>query len=335
MRYPILSACSYPTTSVFIDDNSDFLKLMELTIDDKPCLFFNDPADALEFFNHKYKSDPFIEHCIHAVKNEVNPDHVALEVNIRSIHNEIYNIDRFQQISTIFVDYGMPSMNGLDFLKEFNEPYIRRILLTGEAGHDVAVQAFNCGAIDGYISKGTVNLAEKIKSVQLEQEVKYFLNLTRILFSNSPKNKQAPLFLEDPIFVEFFNDFRRSHHVLEYYLMDNTGSYLLINEEGKVSWFAVKSEEELNELFKHAQVEEIQKQVIKSLKEKKKLLFLPGDMDLEISPSEWHAFLYPASQLQGKETYYYSYIDNLKAYDKHLKKMSTFESYMESIEHLK
>jgi CheY-like chemotaxis protein len=79
------------------------------------------------------------------------------EKKIHEIYKVIYNPRRYEEISTVIVDYDMPSMKGLEFCEKLQNPYIRKILYTGVAGEGLAIEAFNKGLIDGYIRKGDPN----------------------------------------------------------------------------------------------------------------------------------------------------------------------------------
>jgi DNA-binding NtrC family response regulator len=54
----------------------------------------------------------------------------------------------------------MPVMNGLDLLRQIVQPRFMRVLLTGQATTDEAVEAFNDGLIDMYLQKRDGLVAE-------------------------------------------------------------------------------------------------------------------------------------------------------------------------------
>jgi len=60
---------------------------------------------------------------------------------------------RYDLVQLCSVDYAMPTTNGLMVLDELHDWPGARVLLTGQADEQVAVQAFNGGLIDQYISK--------------------------------------------------------------------------------------------------------------------------------------------------------------------------------------
>ena len=66
-------------------------------------------------------------------------------LNIDTHHQQIYNSERFAQISVVITDYAMPEMDGVDFLRQIKHSEIKRILLTGVADEKIAVKAFNWG----------------------------------------------------------------------------------------------------------------------------------------------------------------------------------------------
>src|SRR5690242_16550968 len=113
MKLSRISLCYYPTTVVLLDDNNEFLEALELKISKYiPLSFYDSPKKALNFFLEEYRSHPFIDRCI-ANNNEENSDHLMQNVDIRNIHKEIYNSQRFSEITVLVIDYAMPDINGL------------------------------------------------------------------------------------------------------------------------------------------------------------------------------------------------------------------------------
>ena len=156
-----IGLCFYPTSTVLIDDNEDFLErisklLLEHLI---PCRYFVDPIDALEFLNQTYQPDPFTNRCISTTRDR-DIDSVVSQFDFRKIHHEIYNAKRFEQISVLAVDYAMPTLHGLDFCRKVEENFSQRLILTGEAGQGLAVEAFNESVIHKFLRKGEVNLPD-------------------------------------------------------------------------------------------------------------------------------------------------------------------------------
>jgi adenylate cyclase len=82
-------------------------------------------------------------------------------------------------ISTVISDYKMPGMDGLETLLVIGglNPEITRIILTGYATMEAAIQATNEG-IDGFLTKpfDNVELRAKIRSINLRKRLKQFVS---------------------------------------------------------------------------------------------------------------------------------------------------------------
>lgn len=83
------------------------------------------------------------------------------------------------RISTVISDYKMPGLNGLETLSEIGaiNPEITRIILTGYATMDVAIEATNEG-IDGFLTKPFDNaeFRAKIHDICLRKRLKQFVS---------------------------------------------------------------------------------------------------------------------------------------------------------------
>lgn len=80
-------------------------------------------------------------------------------------------------VALVIADHRLPGMQGTDFLIELhNEPATapaRKVLLTGQAGHEDTIRAINEAGLDHYISKPWTE--EELHSVVREQLTEYVL----------------------------------------------------------------------------------------------------------------------------------------------------------------
>lgn len=333
MKDQPITVCYYPTTTVFIDDNQSFLKPIRLSFADYPCKFYDDSAQALLFLTHHYSADPFIKRCITST-SEVPLDHVVQDIDIRKIHTQVYFPIRFDEVSVLVIDYAMPNLNGLELSRQIKQihPLINIILLTGEAQHDLATEAFNEGVINKFILKSTMGLVETLRQAIHELQIKYFAALSAVCFNDATQAKYPINCLHDPIFIGFFAKLCDKYRIVEYYLVDNQGSFLLIDKDGKPSCLAVQSASELENFYQHAELEQAPDAIVNALKTKQQVLYFFSEEDLKAPPAVWAKYLHPATALQGKETYYYSYISNPQSYDIQTQKIISYQRYIDSIQ---
>ena len=147
--------------------------------------------------------------------------------------------DRFNKIAVVFVDKQMPKMDGLDFCRKVREQnlQVKLVLLTGNAGIDDAINAFNEGVIDAYISKGQTDHAKSINFHLVRQTWQQFVDLGAHV---SGLISHTLLPLSDEKFIEFFHGIWKQHQESEFYLMDSSCSFLFFNESGAASlWSCV------------------------------------------------------------------------------------------------
>ena len=80
-------------------------------------------------------------------------------------------------VALVIADHRLPGMQGTDFLIELHsEPataMARKVLLTGQAGHEDTIRAINEASLDHYISKPWTE--EELHSVVREQLTEYVL----------------------------------------------------------------------------------------------------------------------------------------------------------------
>lgn len=86
--------------------------------------------------------------------------------------------DAGDEVALVIADHRLPGMQGTDFLIELHgEPataMARKVLLTGQAGHDDTIRAINQADLDHYISKPWT--PEDLHAVVREQLTEYVLD---------------------------------------------------------------------------------------------------------------------------------------------------------------
>ncbi len=69
---------------------------------------------------------------------------------------------RFSLVKALVLDYSMPAMNGVKVLQALDGWTGARILLTGRADEQLAVDAFNCGLINQFIPKQATDMVQQV-----------------------------------------------------------------------------------------------------------------------------------------------------------------------------
>lgn len=325
---------SHPTTCLLVDDNKQFLEIVaaELFSEKMASLFYDNPQMVLKYLAHIRENESSTDGSL-IQNDEFAPDHLTINLNIKSIHSLIYKKDRFKEISNIVVDFAMPSMNGIELCRKINNDYIYKILLTGEASKDLAVEAFNEGLINKFIMKSSSDATELLCQSIKELQAKFFIKRSE-MFLNAMDNQAKGIvgLLKDENFLVLFNRLYTDNQFFEYYLLDEQGSFLFLDFHGKPSWLLMKSEREMEKLYQYARDEEAPSEVISMLKERKKIPYFHSEEDLQTPPSGWLKYMHPAIELKGSEqNYYYSFFKETSLYALEMEKVFSYYQYLEAL----
>lgn len=306
MAQEIVPCISFPTTLVFVDDDEKALKWMDGILGRERVLkLYKDPKAALKFLKENYYFEPFTKRCVQKTE-EPFPDQPGIDVKIPLIRKEVFNSNRSKDIGIVIIDFAMPDINGGEVAEQLKGSPFKIILLTGEASAQTAVKLFNEGAIHAYIRKDDpqfkIVLLQTIKNLQQQ----YFQDLSAVV-ANSLVTHKWP---KDPNFKKIFDQICDENNITEYYLLDEFGSYQLLDAKGKVSFLAVANDELMKAYLLYAEGDEAEPAIVEGIRSKTKIPFFYSEKDFTVRPAEWGPYLHPAQVLKGLENYYYSYITN-------------------------
>lgn len=328
--------CYFPTTAVFIDDEPNLLDNFKIKLGRTiPVKTFQRPTEALEFFQAN-PTEPIARELMSSGDHIY--DHLTTNVDLRAIDQQVYHPERFQDITVVVVDYAMPDMDGLTFsraLRKLKKKNIRIILLTGEADHSLAVEAFNLGVIDQFILKSVSQMSQVVTQAIRDQQMKYFEKQSEdVLNSSYEQSRKLEAMLSDPAFMALFKKLCEDRKIVEYYLLESEGSYLLMDEKGKGSIFVIKSQEAIDDYYDLAvHGEDVPASVLDSLKTYSHVpLFYLGS-DLRTPPEAWGPYLHAATKLVGDNGvgYYYALLDDAEDRGLKAEKIVTYNQYLHQL----
>ncbi|HAU1599225.1 TPA: response regulator [Legionella pneumophila] len=287
----------HPTNVIFFDDNYDFLNAIKLQYGEKynlhictnyhdvKSLLAKDSQRNLEINPPKY-NDNFLD--------------ARSCSDVGSIIDYLCNQGRFSCISVLVVDYEMPEINGIKFCENIKGKNIFKILLTAEADKDTAIRSFNAGLIDKFILKTSKNLHEELENAINELMERYFLS-----HSYSNVQNQEKLFTHIPRSQrKLFEDALKYSNAVEYYKIDNSGSYLMLDSEGYPTWLVVKPIVEIDQQLELLDGYEGCENLVKAILKKQKILFMPTECDYKLSIQEWDKYLININEINN--THYYA-----------------------------
>lgn len=301
-----------PSEIVMIDDDEMLLAGWGASFSSLPINLktFSNPFEGVEFIQNR---------------SEVNAYN-----SIDSLYLQIFDASRFHRISTVIVDFDMPGLGGLDVCRKISSPYIQKIMLTGAATDSIAIEAFNEGIIHQFLQKSDPELFSKLPSIVTKAQEKYFElvlhDLTNQIYLESPESD----ILRDPVFIDFFREIISGHKILEYYLLDVTGSFLLLNDKGEAKVLYVFTEEML-EMHEDMILDSDRNSTLAKdvYSRKQAVCFYPFGNHQRYDPVNWKSYLYPLSQLKGGRTYYYAIQSKLSCLDS--ENICSFRRYLEKL----
>ncbi len=284
-----------PTEVVLIDDDATTLEEQKIQLKHSPINLrsFENPFEALDYINRSSnKSDDIMD--------------------LNALYCQIYSPNRFKQISTIIVDYDMPGMNGLELCRQITSPHIQKIMLTGAATTDIAVEAFNEGVIHQFIQKDDPEAFTKLEASIVKVQERYFdlktHDFVNQLYTEYPETE----ILKDPIFVDFLLNLIQEKQVTEYYLLDAMGSFLFLSEAGEASALFMFNKECLESQEDMIPNKDRHPDILEDIyKHRKALCFYPFQNHPKYEAEAWKKYVHPVSKLDGASTYFYAYVSNI------------------------
>lgn len=307
----------FPTQILFIDDDEFLLNTLSHVFErEYNFLTTTDSDKALELLsqNYKFSAKDFLIDTTGRDYCDLHLDiskNITVKFNFDKIDQLIKSTERINTISLIIVDYNMPNINGLELCRKITDKNVKKILLTGEASDKSVIAAFNDNLIDGFVKKGEKDAVAELKKLVDKMLCKFFIDITLPLIKNLEITSSSHFL--DSTFVNFFKRFIIDYSIIEYFLINNNGTYILQNKEENKFIFIIQDEESLSKNFiePYEHIDEISN-IIKTTQEKKLIPHFGINKDpLQIPFNEWQSHLYTSEIIYSKELdkiYYWALI---------------------------
>lgn len=245
-------------TVVFVDDHRSFLKALQgfMSQFPMPTKFFTNPLDAKAFCTKP-----------------------RFEYEMTNLASYLQSARRFENVGVIVTDQDMPSLMGLELLKQIatEVPHLHevaKILLTGCVDDHVAINAFNRGDIDGFLRKDDSDVIENM-----------LVLVNRLRDAKQMPHSQTPL---EGVVSHIFQE----DNMLECYPTDTKGSHIMLNARGDVIFVQAHSEEDIDDMLCFARDCCASRAVIRALERKEQtfshLGLALGYSDSGPEPQDWH-----------------------------------------------
>lgn len=297
----------YPTKVVFLDDNSDFLSSVALNFtEQKNMLMFTNPNEAMRTINQNTAVNDLWQLFTDSNEHEERDNtHYTDGLKISNMTNFIYDPARFNHIAVVVVDYEMPHINGVEFCQQLQGKPIFKILLTGEADKDTAIDAFNRGIIDKFISKASPHLYQELERAINDLTNKYFKNISETILKHCGDSLHA--LLNNKQYKALFKKVIAERQAVEYYLVDRQGSFLFLTKQAKPTWLVVCDHKKIDEQVSLLKGYDFSKILTQCIANKNNLLFLFSENEYKEPLKSWEKYIFRAKKLN--ETYSYSIVE--------------------------
>lgn len=249
----------------------------------------------------------------------------TVSINFQAIYKQILNPSRYNEISVIIVDYAMPECNGIqlcNLIRKIN-PHVKTLLLTGEADNQIAVDAFNNKLIDKFLIKENIDtLWNKIDAAIAELSQEYFYHiLENLIFNITDKNS----LITNKSYIKLFQSVYDQHQACEYYMVDASGGYLMLNGNGDAKWLIAKNMEDVEVYTDLSQNEdELDQNLLEQIEQKQVIPFYHGEY-LNLPQHQWGDHLLPAEKLVTDVGCYLYALDN--GFSNSIIKKDSFQAY--------
>ena len=322
MQHFSIPACYFPSTTLFLEDTHNLLLSFVLQSDEGLAYrVFDEPLAAWSYIqNQCYEwHEGIVE------STPLHPDN--LPTDFIAIRAEIYNARRFSEISVVVVDQ---SLGGLDFCYAIQYSKIKRILLIEPSDESLAKEAIHEGLIHRYVKKNDVSAVQKIIRSIHELQAHYFQEMSHSMmrmFSIAP-----PRCLSDKVFADSFRRLREENGIMEYYLIDHFGSFLLLDGDANVSFFIVRTAEEVRSCYEQARDHGASEILLNQLAKGDKIPnFWPGDFLVSMWDNESDYFSF-SRRLDSEGAYFYAHVRGKERFDIRQKKILSYHRYLEALD---
>ena len=283
----------FQTKVVLVDDNQQFLDNLGIKLSEKYIIeTYNTPAVAVKAIHENIQNSPL--HNNFPLMTQVEDEELGenyYEINFSKLHELTNNQTKSNTISVVIADYSMPILNGIEFCAQISTLPILKIMLTGHTDYKLAVDALNKRIIDKFIIKDSASmLNDLIHLIDIYQK-EFFLKCSSSLLPclSSISNK----LINSNEYQKIFQQVIDNLCIAEYYLLNSTGTYLLIAKNGARYYFSCFNDDTLMQYLDIAQNAKADMSLISKIKDKTHAPLLIREEHYKIPVNNWNTLLHP------------------------------------------
>ena len=238
MHFPLYHR---PNSLVFLDDDASYLEMLALVM----------PADwSVQFFTH-------VDDCLahfeqqHALWETDVWHHQQLVDHWRAGKLLIPEIleywtasqHRYGLSQSCVVDFAMPAMTGIEFLKKLPVFPASRVLLTGKADEQIAIAAFNEGLISKFVPKQHYDIGKHLTAILSEQHQKP-MDFHEAIWRSALKKEQYAALQDGAVQLDLHRLVREKQWV-EYMVLPAPFGILALDKYANAHWLQLELRSDL------------------------------------------------------------------------------------------
>lgn len=304
----------HPTSILVLDDDPLFLESLDFQFSDElSCQTFTRPDAALEHLRSQESQHPDFGHYFRDCSDmdlgsDIRHGDRLLRLQLSELRSMVDDQARQQRISLAVVDFDMPKMTGVEFCRAIKDLPVKTVLLTGKAGLETAISAFNEGVIDCFLQKQDSNV-----SVSLRKEIKrlqeaYFSDLSDPI--RCALALQQSCFISDPSFIKLFKEVCQTNNVVEHYVCASPPGVMMRDADGNESFLLISDVATVKDRCEAAETQKAPPDMLQLLRTGKAQAWFPtteGFYHPDFA-ADWARYIWPAQLLPGSGAWSYSFI---------------------------
>lgn len=242
MKFPIYRR---PGGVVFLDDDLAYLEMLsEVMPEHWPVRLFTRPSDCIRYLEQE-PAELEADRWRHQDILDRWHQGQSLIAQILAYWREAGSW-RFGLSQVCVVDYSMPAMNGLQVLEELAGWPGARVLLTGRADEQIAVQAFNASLIEQYVPKQASEISRRLAGA-IQNLLDDAWELQAQAWRASLTREQTA-FISTPEIGRQLQVLADQHLWVEHVVIGDPFGVLALDEAGQATWLQLEHQSRLHEL---------------------------------------------------------------------------------------
>ncbi|TFY98949.1 response regulator [Ramlibacter humi] len=277
MNFPLFNR---PGTIVFLDDDPDYLEMLSLMVPRKwYARLFTQPRECIAALQSEV---PFWEADAWTQQQLVDQWRAGKPLVPQILDYWSRQTERFALTRLFVVDFSMPGMDGLQVLGELIDWPGARVLLTGQADDQVAINAFNAGLIEQFVPKQTADISRHF--IEVAERLLATPHTQHAQTWRATLNPDQLAFVRDPGVSRDLARLAASRWV-EHVLIGDPFGILGLDAAGSASWLQLEPTAGLHALGEIAQFEGMDAATVADIRAGRKLANLEVAQSLRLAPS--------------------------------------------------